>query len=260
MIVCAAYPSVAHERAAERIVRFFSSQPDVAAVLLTCSCARGKATRDSCLDIAVLVPARVPAARRAALERAWEEVYAREEVFAALLRVGAFSHVDLDFFDGQFVPPERGWTSGADEFELEIGNLLAYSVPLWERGDDLARLRAQWLPYYDEPLQLERAAMVRGYFENNLDHIPLFVERGLHFQAYARLMLALGEFLQALFIARRTYPIAYDKWIREQIVDLLGLPDLYRQLVSLLEIERLESDELARKGEALRALYEVYCV
>lgn len=29
--------------------------------------------------------------------------------------------------------------------------------------------------------------------------------------------------MQALFIARRTYPIAYDKWIREQVVDILGL-------------------------------------
>jgi predicted nucleotidyltransferase len=260
LVVCAGYPSVEHEHAAERIAGFFSGQPDAAAVLLTCSCARGKATRDSCLDIAVLVPARVPAARRAALERAWEEVYEREEVFAALRRVGAFSHVDLDVVDGRFVQPEHGWMSGADAFELEIGNLLAYSVPLWEGADDLARLRDQWLPYYGETLRLARAAMVRRFFENNLDHIPLYVERGLYFQSHYRLMLALGEFLQALFIARRTYPIAYDKWIAEQIVDLLGLPDLYRQLVSLLEIERLESDELARKGDALRALYETYCV
>ena len=260
MVVCAGYPSVEHERAAERIVRFFSSEPHAAAVLLTCSCARGKATRDSCLDIAVLVTPEAPAARRAALERAWDEAYEHEPEFAALLRVGAFSHVDLDFYDGQFAQPERGWTSGADAFELEIGNVLAYSVPLWERGDDLARLREQWLPYYDETLRMERAAKVRDYFENNLDHIPLFVERGLHFQAYTRLTHALGEFLQALFIARRTYPIAYDKWIREQIVELLGLPDLYRQIVRLVEIEDFESDELARKGDALRALYETYCV
>ena len=37
----AGYPSVEHERAAERIVALFARQPDVSAVLLTCSCARG---------------------------------------------------------------------------------------------------------------------------------------------------------------------------------------------------------------------------
>ena len=49
-----------------------------------------------------------------------------------LRRVGRYSHVDLDFVDGCFVPKTRGWTSGPDEFELEIGNTLVYSVLLWE--------------------------------------------------------------------------------------------------------------------------------
>ena len=38
-------------------------------------------------------------------------------------------------------------------------------------------------------------------------------------------------------------PIAYDKWIQEQIVDILGLPELYNQLLRLFEIRNFESHE-----------------
>jgi hypothetical protein len=100
--------------------------------------------------------------------------------------------------------------------------------------------------------------MVRRYCLNNLDHIPPYVGRGLYFQAFNRLYHALGEFLQALFIHRRVYPIAYDKWVREQIVDILGLPDLYPQLVHLLEIQSFESDEMIGKATQLRRLWDEY--
>ncbi len=49
----ATYPSAEHGLAAEAVVDFFSGQ-DIDAVLLTCSCARGKAARGSCLDISIL--------------------------------------------------------------------------------------------------------------------------------------------------------------------------------------------------------------
>lgn len=253
-----AYPTPQHERAAQRVVEFFSHQPDVDAVLLTCSCARGKASRDSCLDIDILIPADLPTARRSELEQAWKNIYESEIVFQELRRVGQYSNVDLEFHDGVFLPPEHGWTTGPDEFEVEIGNLLAYSVPLWERGGHLERLKAQWLPYYDEALRRGRLEMVRCFCLNNLDHIPLYVERELYFQSFRRLYHAFGEFLQALFISRRTYPIAYDKWIREQIVDILGLPELYAQLPHLFEIQHLESREIADKAAKLRRLWEAY--
>ena len=100
--------------------------------------------------------------------------------------------------------------------------------------------------------------MVRMYCTNNLEHISHFVGRELYFQAFNRLYDAFREFLQALFIARRTYPIAYDKWIREQIEEMLELPDLYRQLVTILEISHFESDEIAQKGATLRLLLDQY--
>lgn len=52
----------------------------------------------------------------------------------------------------------------------------------------------------------------------------------------------------------RTYPIAYDKWIREQVEKILGMPKLYRQLLRLFEIERFEGSEIACKAEDLGRL------
>lgn len=93
---------------------------------------------------------------------------------------------------------------------------------------------------------------------NNLHHIPLYVERGLYFQSFDRLYNPFQEFLQALFIARRTYPIAYNKWIREQVEEILGLPELYAQLPRLLEIRHFESREIAEKAVTLERLLEAY--
>ena len=250
------YPTPEHEAAAAAITGFFRGREGVRAVLLTNSCARGKASRDSCLDMAILT---APDARiQSQLNGAWESFGSTDRAIAEMAAVGAFSHVDLGFIDGEITPRKRGWTSGPDGFELEIGNYVAYSVALWERESEMDALREKWLPYYGEDLRQERLAAARKYCINNLEHIPLFVARGLHFQAFDRLYMAHREFLQALFIAKRTYPIAYDKWIREQLVDMLGLPDIYAEVVDLLQIRSLESDELAGKAEALRSLLDTH--
>jgi hypothetical protein len=62
--------------------------------------------------------------------------------------------------------------------------------------------------------------------------------------------------LQALFIARRTYPIAYNKWAREQLVDILQLPDLYRQITHLFEITHFESGQIQEKAHTVERLLE----
>ena len=242
-----AYPTPEHAEAAEAVVAFFAPRPEVDAVLLICSCARGKATPDSCLDVAVLTD---PDTDPAPLWNAWKAHHATEPVFQALRQVGAYANVDLDLTNGILAPdPDaHGW----------IGNYLVYSVPLWERNDRFKQLRATWLLYYDESLRTERLTMVRRYGLNNLDHIPLYAARGLAFQCLARLQMAYGEFLQALFIARRTYPIAYDKWIHEQLVEILERPALYEQSLTLFQIEDLESDEIVKSAETLRGLIESY--
>jgi len=257
MQIEAIYPSVEHRRAAQAITSFFAEQ-EVDAVLLTCSCARGKASRGSCLDIAVLHS--LDDAEMFHVKHLWYQFHESQAVFKELGKLGEYSHVDMDFTDGCFQPQDWGWTGGPDNFELEIGNIVVYSVPLLEKTDHYQRLRARWLPYYNDELRRGRLAQSRKYCLNNLDHIPPFVERELYFQAFQRLYRASQEFLQALFISRRVYPIAYDKWIREQIEDILGIPKLYRQFVGLLEITHFESQEIARKAAELECLFHTYIV
>jgi hypothetical protein len=107
-------------------------------------------------------------------------------------------------------------------------------------------------------LRQQRLNKVRWYCLNNLNHIPLYIERGLYFQSFDRLYNAYREFLQALFIARRMYPIAYNKWIREQVEEILGLPELYGELSHLFEIKQFESYEIAEKAREVEQLLEKY--
>ena len=92
------YPTIEHEQASEAIVYFFSASPVVEAVTLICSCARDKASRDSCLDMAVLVRPESVVIERESLEEQWHEFYEQENVFKRLEQVGKYSHVDLEFF------------------------------------------------------------------------------------------------------------------------------------------------------------------
>ena len=258
MLLQATYPTPEHQTAAETIVDHFVSNYKIDAVLLVNSCARGKATRDSCLDVVVLAK---PDASRSPLnimEADWEKFEKANPDIKALYKVGKYSVVHPGFTDGVFVPSEQDEAAGPDDFEVEVGNFLAYSVPLWQDSDYFSQLKGQWLPYYDEQLRQQRLDRVRWYCLNNLHHIPLYVERGLYFQSFDRLYNAYREFLQALFIARRTYPIAYDKWIREQVEEILGLPELYEQLSHLFEIKKFESSELADKAKEVEQLLEKY--
>ena len=251
------YPTDAHARAADAIVDFFSARTETDAVLLVNSCARGKATRDSCLDIKVLIPEGMDASE---LDAAWQRHWMSDPSFRALERAGAFSDLHLDIEDGSLDLESHPSDEYPDDFEVRIGNMLVYSVPLWQRDDRLGHLRQRWLPYYDEDLRQVRLAEVRWCCQHYLEHIPPYVERGLSFQSFARLWGAFQMFLQALFISRRTYPIAYDKWIHEQVVEILGLPELYTQLPPLFEIGRFESDELVGKARAMQRLLDTYVV
>jgi hypothetical protein len=188
----------------------------------------------------------------------WDQHCAADPLFQELIQVGAFSQVDLDFSSGVFHPPHHGWTSGADAFELEIGNTLVYAAPLAENSNYFRELQADWLPYYHEDLRRERLALVLRFCRNNLAHIPLYAPRELYFQCFKRFYNAFEEFLQALFIAHRTYPIAYDKWVREGIVEILGLPELYAQLPPLFEVDSFESQSMVAKAARLEELIQMY--
>src|SRR5689334_11719825 len=98
------YPTPQHEQAAHAVVDLFSSRSEPQAVILTCSCARGKASRDSCLDSAILLPLDLAPSSRMELEQTWQRYDEQAQVFRSLRAVGAYSNVDLEFTDGVFVP------------------------------------------------------------------------------------------------------------------------------------------------------------
>ena len=253
-----AYPTPEHQNAADVITEYFVSKYKIDAVLLVNSCARGKATRDSCLDIVILAQPDESRSQLKDLEAGWEELERSSDAIQNLYKVGKYSVVHPDFIHGVFTPSEQDESAGPDDFEIQVGNFLVYSVPLWQGSDYFAQLNGRWLPYYGEELRQKRLEKVRWFCLNNLHHIPPYIERGLYFQSFDRLYNAYQEFLQALFISRRIYPIAYNKWIHEQIVEILGLPELYEQVTHLFEIKRFESHEIADKAREVEELLEKY--
>lgn len=252
------YPTPVHEAAAEAVVVYFQPILETEAILLVNTCARGRATRNSSLDFIVCVAPEALAMASQRFKDEWLAFCRTDRRFAELRQVGRFAEVHLDIVDGRYAPRVRTIDDGADGFELVVGNHLAYSVILWERSDYARQLRRQWLPYYGESLRQARLVQVQNAFHYHLDHVALYAERELYFAAFDRLYTSFQLFLQALFIARRTYPLAYNKWIREQIEDILGLPELYRLLPGLLEIRPFESGVVAGRAEELRILFTLY--
>jgi predicted nucleotidyltransferase len=254
-----AFPTAIHELAAESIIGFFSDRPQTLAVMLVNSCARGVAIPASDLDMAILVEPSLSEADQLLLETQWRDYYAQQPIFGQLKKSGEFSGVHLDLYKGLWTADEWDEGGGPDNFEIEIGNLVAYAVPLWERtGAAFVELQTRWLPYYNETLRQARLKMVNQSIRHNIARLEFYVGRGLYFQGFDRLYHAFQEFLQAVFIARRVYPIAYNKWIHEQVVDWLKLPALYAELPHILEIGQFEGRDLIVKGQALLRLQEAW--
>lgn len=250
------FPTELHRRVAEFARDFFLTRGCVDTILVVNSCARGVAVPESDLDLAVLVKPTTSKPDVRNLEALWQEVLVSEPLILEFQRSGPFTQVHLDCFDGRFSPGEWDDGGGPDCFEVEIGNRIAYSAPLHQAGSYFQQLRSLWLPYYDDNLRLHRLTMVSKSCEYDLDHVPHYLKRGLHFQAFDRLYKAFQEFLQALCISRRTYPLAYNKWVREQVQNRLGLLEVCRELPPILSVSNLESTDLSVKADALRMLLE----
>jgi len=254
--VSPSFPTPDHQAAAEAVVDFWASRPETQAVLLTCSCARGRAVPDSCVDISILVAPERLAATQTAIWPRFERFCRENAACKALEARVPWSGVDADLIDGTYSAGYHGYTSGADAFELEIGNTLAWSHPLLRHGDRWERLQAAWLPYYNDALRNERLAAVLSFARNNIEHIEPYATRGLLHQAHKRLLHASEEYLQALFISRRVYPIAYDKWIREQLVDILDEPADYERFRGLFALSSLDARSLIRSANTLSAMLD----
>jgi hypothetical protein len=247
----AQFPSDVHARAAQSATEFLASCDEVDAVMVVGSSARRADAND--LDISALVAS---AGTVAEVDARFARFAAGRPEFEALTTLGPFVAIDFHALSGEFAPGPRGWTTGPDAFELDIGNEVAYSRLLWERNGRLSELRRQWLPFYDDELRHARLDEARMFVVNDLEHVPLMIKRDEPFHAFHRLYLAFQGFLQALFISRRTYPIAYDKWIREQIEELLGLPELYQELPAIIGVRDLDLASLARSTDRLGHLLD----
>lgn len=250
------FPTALHQQLARLAAGLFKTSAHVDTVLVVNSCARGQAVPESDLDLAVLATPDATAEEVRDLEAAWLAFAEADPTVLAFRNVGRFTRVHLDVFDGRFSPTVWDDGGGPDSFEVEIGNRVALAAPLDAPGRFFQELQARWLPYYDEDLRARRLTMVRQACTYDLERVHFFLSRGLHFPAFDYLYKSYQQFLQALFIAHRVYPLSYTKWIREQVVDRLALPDVYRELPSLLSVRNIESAELGEKAAKLRGLLE----
>jgi hypothetical protein len=256
MISSLRFPTELHREVAGLAGDFFAAHADVDTILVVNSCARGRAVAGSDVDLAVLIMPTAESQAVQSLTRLWQEFIETQPLIHRFRRTGRFTQVHLDVFDGRMAPTVWDDGGGPDSFEVEIDNRLAYAAPLHQVGTYFRQLQSQWTPYYGDELQRSRLAMVREACARDLEAIPFFLKRGLYFQAFDRLYKAFQEFLQALFVARRTYPLAYNKWIREQVADWLALPKLYEELLPILSVRNIESPEVGEKAGALRTLLE----
>ena len=249
-----AFPTDLHRRSAEVAREFFLNSPIVDTILVTNSCARGQATLESDLDMAVLLTPSAPVEEAQDLEAKWQKVLHTHPVIAEFRASHRFMQIHLDLISGIYTPSVWDDGGGPDGFELEVGNHVAYSAVFSEPGAYFKHLQTEWLPYYSLDLQHHRLDMVRHACIHDLEHVPLYHKRGLYFQAFDRLYKAFLEFLQALFISRKVYPLAYNKWIRMQVEEWLGLPELYKELPQVISVSHIESMELIQKAECLTGL------
>jgi len=254
MINKPSFPTKLHQDSGELVRDYFLTIPNVDTVLVVNSCARGTAVPESDLDFAILVKPDTTKTEIRKIDAAWLSYSETQTTFLKYKQSSPFAHLHLDVIDGNYTPKNAGKGEPIDYFEIEIGNQIGHSAPIDHAGSYFQELQHKWLPYYPEELRLQRLQMAKDSCSYDLDHIPHFIKRELYFQAFDILCKAFQEYLQSLFIANKTYPIAYNKWIKEQVVEWLNLPNLYPQLSPILSISNIESNEINLKAGILRAL------
>lgn len=256
MIFKPTFPTTLHQETAELVKDYFLLIPQVDTVLVVNSCAREQAVPESDLDFAILVHPDTSPTEIRNIETNWQTYIEIQPTFSKYKQSNQFAHLHLDIIDGIYTPKKIDIGEPIDYFELEIGNQIRYSAPMGNSGPYFQKLQNTWLPYYNEELRQIRLAAIRNACEYDLNHIPFFIDRNLHFQAFDILYKAFQEYLQALFITNRTYPIAYNKWIKEQIVKWLNKPGLYPKLLPILSVSNIESNEINDKAKMLRGLLD----
>ena len=253
------FPTDTHKQVFDKSIEYLKTIPEVGAVTLGGSLARSKGDFHSDIDINLY------------MKPEFEEDDSRKENIIKDFKnfetsLGKFDNVDKYFHVGIDIralsvkPEPRDWVTGPDEYEVEIGNAYVYCELIYEHDLLFSNTKDNYLPYYSEDLRKERLDEVMMYLKNDIGKSEVAAERGLYFHAFKRFHNANLEFLQALFMVKKTYPLTYDKWVKEQLVDILKLPELYKDFVSLYELNELESNELLEKIKLLNSLIAKYIV
>lgn len=248
------FPTVLHREAAEIVQNYFLKLPTIDTVLVVNSCARGLAVPESDLDFAVLAKPDTPKKEIEKAEGDWQIYSNNNATISNYKNSTSYSHLHLDIIEGNYIPAAIEPGEPIDFFEVEIGNQICYSAPMGNPGPYFRELQNKWLPFYNDELQQQRLNASTAACEYDIDHVPFFVKRELYFQAFDILCKAFQEYLRTLFIANKIYPIAYNKWIKEQVVRWLKKPDLYPKLSPILSVSNIESNEIKDKAISLREL------
>jgi predicted nucleotidyltransferase len=259
------FPHQDYKRILTRLVEYFRSYPGVYAIVLTGSLARGKAVKGSCIDLFIFL-------HRKYLKHLASTITSRAEAYSRLngqicyydgdveggIEFGSI-RVDLGFTDGNFKgDSENSFGITRDEFETTVGNLLVCSIPLYQKGMKFQRLKQKYLPFYDDDLRSIRLRGTAEEFAYKIWKTRWLAERGEYFAALEALLESQRIFLQHLFIKERKYPIDYAKWLKDQCAEILALPKLYQELISIINGIELAKNCIVEKSDMLEKLFKRY--
>jgi len=259
------FPHHNYKTTLTKFVNYFKDYPGVYAIVLTGSLARGKAVKGSCIDLFIFLPtkrlrslASTINSRIEAYSRLGGQIAYYEGEVEGGIEFGDV-RVDVCFTDGRFNPRrEHSFDITRDDFETTVGNLLVYSVPLYQKGTKFQRLKQKYLPFYDDALREIRLKGTAEEFEYKIWKTRWLAERGEYLAALDALLEAHRIFLQHLFIKQRKYPIDYVKWLREQCIRILAMPELYQDITSIAGGIKLTKNGIFEKSNLLETLFVRY--
>src|SRR6188768_1338402 len=98
------FPTIKHKDAADVVEQYFLKIANVDSILVMNSCARGLATPESDLDMAILVKPGTTADDMKAIGDAWQTYSSSNEAILKYRQSNQFAHLHLDIINGNYVP------------------------------------------------------------------------------------------------------------------------------------------------------------
>ena len=249
------YPTPEHRRIVEGLTALLSSHRQVWAVVVEGSLGWGGATAASDVDVVAFVE---PGALASVRSEDWQARYRGlgAEVSPVVgLRFGRL-RADVDLTDGQLAP--SGGLPRLDDYELAVGNLVAYAAVVYERDGRFGRWAAQYLPYFEEGWRRERMRLVWLDLGHNLRTVREMADRGLLLHGLERLLYAARYVVHYLFLQERKHALDWLKHLEWQAEHVLGLPALPGELGRVLALPELSAATLCRGAGELETLAARY--